>query len=333
MRKPRIKIAPSEGEAFYHCTSRTVNGERLFDDVAKEILRRQIWRVADYCGVSIVTYAILTNHFHVLVNVPPLQPVSDAELLRRYRVLHPIPTPRQPTESDVIEAQLRTNSPEAVRWREQQLAGMGDVSQFMKRLKERFSTWFNKSHQRFGTLWAERFKSTLVEFGPDALQTVAAYIDLNSVRAGLATDPKEYRFCGYAEAVAGNEAARAGLSRVVGGRTWEDAQAQYRTVLFGTGSAVCEGAASLPQAEFQRVLEQGGTLPLSAVLRCRLRYFSDGAILGSRAFVQSHLARLGRRATPAGTALPRPLPPWTDWGDLVTLRRVRQRTLQWAPVG
>jgi putative transposase len=333
VRQPRIKTAPSEGEAFYHCTSQTVNGERLFDDVSKEVLRRQLWQVADYCGVSIVTYAILENHFHVVVNVPLLQPVSDAELLRRYRVLHPVPTPRQPADCDVIEAELRRNGREAVQWREQQLAGMGDVSQFMKRLKERFSAWFNKSHQRFGTLWAERFKSTLVEFGADALQSVAAYVDLNSVRAGLVADPKEYRFSGYAEAVAGNEAARAGLSRVVGALTWEDTQAQYRAVLFGTGSGVREGAASISRSEFQRVLEQGGKLPLYAVLRCRVRYFSDGAILGSRAFVQTHLAKLGSPAKGGQTVMPRPLPPWTEWGDLVTLRGVRQRSLEWAQAG
>ncbi|MEM1223393.1 MAG: hypothetical protein AAGH40_11570 [Verrucomicrobiota bacterium] len=33
---------------------------------------------------------------------------------------------------------------------------------------------------------------------------MAAYIDLNPVRAGLVKDPKDYRYCGYAEAVAGN---------------------------------------------------------------------------------------------------------------------------------
>ena len=43
MRQPRIKVAAEEGEAVYHCMSRTVNGERLFNDVAKEVLRRQCW--------------------------------------------------------------------------------------------------------------------------------------------------------------------------------------------------------------------------------------------------------------------------------------------------
>ena len=72
----------------------------------------------------------------------------------------------------------------------------------MKTVKQRFSIWFSKSHQRYGTLWADRFKSVLVEGSGNPLQTMAAYIDLNPVRAGIVDDPKDYRFCGYAEAVA-----------------------------------------------------------------------------------------------------------------------------------
>jgi hypothetical protein len=55
MRRARIKVTAATGEAVYHCVTRTVNGERLFDDPAKEILRRQLWQVADYCGVQIIT--------------------------------------------------------------------------------------------------------------------------------------------------------------------------------------------------------------------------------------------------------------------------------------
>ena len=83
------------GDATYHCMSKTVNGERLFDEVAKEILRKQLWLVAEFCGVEVITYAILSNHFHVLVRVPQRTPISDAELLRRYKLLHPKPTKYQ----------------------------------------------------------------------------------------------------------------------------------------------------------------------------------------------------------------------------------------------
>src|SRR5450432_3072352 len=152
MRQRRIKIDATECAAVYHCISRTVNREWLFDHRAREILRRQFWLVADYCGVEVMTYAILSNHFHVLVLVPARVPVDDQELLRRYHVLYPRPTRYQTTNLRVIREQLPYDGPEAVAWRRQQLARMGDISAYMKLVKERFSIWFNNSHRRIGTL-------------------------------------------------------------------------------------------------------------------------------------------------------------------------------------
>ena len=323
MRQARIKIAATHASAAYHCMSRSVNGERLFDKVAKEVLRKQLWQVAEYCGVQVITYTILSNHFHVLVRVPQREKIPDAELLRRYAILYPRPTRYQMARLEVIRAELRDNGPAAIAWRQRQLALMGDLSQFMKLLKQRFSIWFNKTHDRFGPLWAERFKSVLVESKDRLLQTMAGYIDLNAVRAGLTRDPKDYRFCGYAEAVAGNTTAQLGLRLVVGGATWAATQAHYREMIFGTGAAPRAGAAAISIEAFQRVAQSGGQLPLAAVLRCRLRYFTDGAVLGTRAFVAEHLAAQQKRLGRTNRALPRPLPPWTGWADLATLRAVR----------
>jgi hypothetical protein len=202
---------------------------------------------------------------------------------------------------------------------------MGDVSQFMKLLKQRFSIWFNKTYRRFGTLWAERFKSTLVESQDRILQTMAAYIDLNAVRAGLTRDPKDYRFCGYAEATAGNPRAQLGLRSIVSGSEWPEAQARYREMIFGTGAEPRENAAVISTADLQRVIEARGNLSLAVVLRCRLRYFSDGAVLGSRAFVALQLAAYREKIGPLVRSAPRPLPPCTDWGDMATLRSLRWR--------
>jgi hypothetical protein len=90
---------------------------------------------------------------------------------------------------------------------------MGDVSHYMKSLKQRFTQWFNRTRQsrRKGTLWEERFKSVLVEGTVEALSTVAAYIDLNPVRAAIVSDPKDYRWSGYGAAVGGSQRACEGL--------------------------------------------------------------------------------------------------------------------------
>ena len=327
MRQARIKVDPEVDQAMYHCMTRVVNKERLFDDTAREILRRQLWLVAEYCGVEVLTYAILSNHFHVLTRVPRRETLSDTDLLRRYRLLYPKPTRYQAARLSVIQSQLATNGPEAVAWRRRQLCLMGDVSQYMKLLKQRFSIWFNKSHGRIGTLWCERFKSVLVEPKGAALLVMAAYIDLNLVRAGLAADPKDGRFCGYAEAVAGSEQARRGIVTVTGSLAWSEAQSAYRQLLFGTGTETRESKEAISLEDFPRVMREGGKLPLTDVLRCRIRYFSDGAVLGSQAFVATHLARYRHRTGRREHTPPHLLPSFTDWGDLTTLRGLRRNPI------
>lgn len=326
VRQARIKISADEAPAVYHCVTRTVNGEMLFDDMAKEILRKQLWQVADFCGVEIITYTILANHFHVQVRVPQREPVTDVELLRRFQILYPQPTSHQAARLNVIRVELARNGPEAAVWRKRQLALMNDVSQFMKLVKQRFSIWFNKAHRRFGTLWAERFKSVLVESQDRILQTLGAYIDLNAVRAGIISDPKDYRFCGYAEAVAGNSRAQRGIQGIIGG-DWAEAQCAYREIIFGTGAGAREGAGIINPVDLRHVVEAGGRLPLASMLRCRLRYFSDGAVLGSRAFVALQLAKHQSRMTTGSQRKPQPLPGCADWGDLATMRRLKRVAL------
>jgi putative transposase len=323
VRQSRIKVDPREEVSCYHCVTRTVNGEFLFDDSAREVLRRMIWRIADFCGVEILTYAVLSNHFHVLVRVPLKVSISDEELLRRYKVLYTEATPYQTAHLNVVRSRLAENDHWAEAWRSRQLALMGDVSQFMKLLKQRFSIWFNRRHGRFGTLWAERFRSVLLEGKQSVLETVAAYIDLNPVRAGLVADPLDYRFCGYAEAVAGSEAAQFGIQSIYGAAEWGRVHDRYRMRLFASGSVEREGMAGIRPLDFARVVAEKGKVPLATVMMCRIRYFTHGAVLGGRAFVQAHLEKSRLNSGSYRTRSVVSLPPITDWGDLVSMVAVR----------
>ena len=71
----RIKIGGQI--AIYHCVSRTVAGERLFGDVEKEQLRTMIWAQAQFCGLEVLSYCVMSNHFHVLVKVPASIEIDD----------------------------------------------------------------------------------------------------------------------------------------------------------------------------------------------------------------------------------------------------------------
>ncbi len=227
----------------------------------------------------------------------------------------------------------------------QLLARMHDLSEFMKTLKQRFSIWYNRNHDnRLGTLWMDRFKSVLVEGKGNPLQTMAAYIDLNPVRAGLVEDPKDYRWCGYAEAVAGNLKAQRGLEVVWAtyasgelrdagsgmrdardGARLKSALAAHRSLIFGKGASpwTC-GGKRIDRDMAERVLnEEKGELPMSVVLRCRVRYFTDGAVLGSAEFVRNYAAewQAGRGRRHSVDANPAKGAPWGDVAVVNAMRR------------
>ncbi|MFP4204078.1 MAG: transposase [Opitutales bacterium] len=305
--------------------SRIAGGERLLGDVEKEVFRNLMWRVTDFSGVRLLTYCVMSNHFHVLVDVPESSPVSDAELLRRYSVLYQNPSEYTTLSPSALKLLLERDDEEAERTRARLLARMGDLSEFMKTLKQRFSIWYNKNHDRYGTLWAERFKSVLVEGKGNALQTMAAYIDLNPVRAGLVSDPKDYRFCGYAEASAGRPLAQKGLAMVWAdhlGRGEENPNAAVRAhgeLIAGKGGA--DGDAVSVRTATARAMADGESFADRAdALRCRVRYFTDGVVLGSAVFVAKFSAHLGRgRKRPPTTYAMR----GAEWGDLNVGRRLR----------
>ncbi len=233
---------------MYHCTTPTVNGAFLFDPVSRERLLKQLWQVADFSGVEVLTYCVMSNHFHVLFRVPDREVVvvSDRELLRRYAVLYPEPTQYQTMTIRNLKAVLKRGGREAVMWRRRLLARMHDVSEFMKTLKQRYTIWYNQNHDRYGTLWSERFKSTVVEGKEAALRITAAYIDLNPVRAGIVEDPKDYRWSGYGEAVGGDSEAREGICEAIRGSyggplKWREASREYRKLLYCTGALESAG--------------------------------------------------------------------------------------------
>lgn len=230
-RMRRLKALPGKSATYFHLMSRLCQGVPFFDDTEKEALLLVLRRLARFCGLDLLTFCIMGNHFHALVRVPDRQkwlkqfggPSGEARLLSHLRTLY------SKAFVELLQAQL-------TRWRqdgredlaEACLSGIKarfcDISVFGKELKARFARWYNKRHNRRGALWMGRFHSVLVEGGSpadktdsrDALKVMAAYIDLNPVRAGLVEFAEAYRWCGWSAALTGNKEAIEGLCEVVG---------------------------------------------------------------------------------------------------------------------
>jgi hypothetical protein len=215
--------------------------------------------------------------------------------------------PRHP-ETLGLREELELKGQLSPRSRQRLRARMGDISVYMKELKQGFSRGYNARHQRYGTLWAERFRSVVVEDQPRAVRTVAGYIDLNPVRAGVVSDPKDYRWCGYAEAVAGGVEARAGIGSFHGDQDWEQVAAAYRrALLLGAGTAGRSGKVVLEREQILRQLARGTRLSLGQVLRLRVRYFRDGVVLGSADYVNAVFGRYRQRMGAGRKSGARPL--------------------------
>ena len=175
---------------IYHCISRVVDRRFVFGEKECGAFRMYMRMYENFSGCRILSYCLMSNHFHLLLEVPPMAEggLSDEALLQRLSALY----------SEAFVAGVTAELAEARKSAVASGCGgdtrvaeiharftyrMHDLSEFMKGLLIRFTRWFNRTHSRTGTLWEERFKSVIVESGV-AARTMAAYIDLNPVRAG-----------------------------------------------------------------------------------------------------------------------------------------------------
>jgi putative transposase len=265
----RTRLVVPEQDSIFHIGSRLAGELRLLGEEEKSMFRRQLELVAGYCGLEVLNYSILDNHFHLLVEVPRMaarDSLANELLIGKIGILHEeLSTLLASALTDdtlaaagtaldhfgaaFLRAGVGLASPQesarawALRELERHRGLMCCLESFVRILKQRFSIWFNGTHDRFGTLWADRFRSLLVESTPEAVQAVSAYMDLNAVRRGLVEDPADYAFCAAGEARLREGMGRRGVSRVVSlgksgdaAASWEELAERHRSLLWGDSS-------------------------------------------------------------------------------------------------
>ena len=273
-------------------------------DTEKDRAMTLLGKVAGFCGVEVLTFAIMTTHLHIELLVPEREEVDDDELVRRIGCLYGKLKARR-IGKELKGLRQGGYKASAEKLKAQYTYRMYDLSEFMKTLMQRLTMSYNCRHDRKGPLWEDRFKSVLLEGKQAILTTVAAYIDLNPVRAGIVCDPKNYRFSGYGSAMGGKAWARAGMKRIVRAMhqpagTWEQAQEAYRKLLFMVGEECGvdeEGKPTRPglkKEQVMEVLQTGGKVEKTELLQCRVRYLTDTLVLGSRIFVEEIVSRRRR---------------------------------------
>ena len=310
----RMRRMLAQGEGHYHVISRIAGQQFLMDAGEKDVLMRLMFSAAVFSGVEILTFALMDNHFHILVKVPKAHEVDDAELVEKMRVLYgDAKTDRILHDWETWEKRgfaFKSDDAKAALRRR-----MFDLSQFCKTVKETYTMSYNLRHAHTGTIWGSRFKSILLSPDYPTLMTVGAYIDLNPVRASIVKEPGDYRWSGYGTALRGNALCRKGLCAMVAAAyikrevSFEIALNAYESALEGfieepskEASAQDEVAqeqqkASPKHREFvlekvETEIAEGAKLSLFEMLRCKVRYFSQGLVIGPASFVQSFVSML-----------------------------------------
>jgi REP element-mobilizing transposase RayT len=323
MRIPRSILRQADRAQVFHVISRVVDRRFIFTEKEKGVFLQMLRQQEGFSGVEVLAYCVMDNHFHLLLGVPARPAELSREEIRR-RMGYLYSRSRMAEFDGVIEERSAAGNEEFVsEFYGRMGARMYDLSVFVKELKLRFSKWYNREQERKGTLWEERFRCVLVEGGGNATIRTAAYIELNGVRAGLAENPQQYRWCSYAEAMKGGKKARQGIIRIVsggsGGIRWREAAEQYRSCLASrshhgrqrSGPARVDGKEEQSTGRIQPPLQ-------------RVRYFTEGLVIGSREFLEEFLEKVRYSINPqrkrAGYAMR-----GADWDGLMVYRNVRGR--------
>ncbi|MCC5838535.1 MAG: hypothetical protein JJT96_00310 [Opitutales bacterium] len=282
------------------------------DEEAMEAMRYIMRSQAAFAGMEVLTYCFMANHFHIFVRLDPKETehLDDAGLVARFRALYGgTRCASLGLDADDLEVILKNDGESAEGIRRRLKARMGDVSVFMREVKTRFTLWYNGERGTVGTFWAERFRSVIVEADTEAQRMVAAYIDLNPVRAGLVEDAGDYGFSGFGEACAGGSAARRGIARIEGRKTWSTKwHERYRARLcsrMGPGMRPPRRDDQRHSGKAKGEDRQGAVVSERSRLLSKIRAFSEGWVVGSVAWVERCCAangwlgfRRGRKAKP-----------------------------------
>ncbi|MEN1728085.1 MAG: hypothetical protein AAGJ52_06560 [Pseudomonadota bacterium] len=194
MTSPRAQIAPPGEFGCYHVVSRCVRraflcGTDRFSgrnfDHRRQWIEDRIHFLAESFAVSIYSYAVMSNHTHIVLSVDPNAALSWSDDVVVDRWLHVFPGAMSQAGSDQQRDWIRQGylgTPERIQQIRERL---GSLSWFMRALNEPIARLANQEDGCTGRFWEGRFKcQALLE--PQAVVSAMAYVDLNPARAKMA---------------------------------------------------------------------------------------------------------------------------------------------------
>lgn len=209
MTYPRKSLISIKETPYYHCAARCVRRAWLwgYDEyAAKDYSHRKAWvidrlrELSSIFAIDICAYAVMSNHYHVVLHVdtPRAKGWSEEAVVCRWQKLFGVPSLVERYLNADVLGLAEQEAAQAIinRWRSRLM----DVSWFMRCLNEPLARRANAEDEVTGRFWEGRFKSQAL-LDEAGLLTAMAYVDLNPIRAGIATTPEESEFTSVYERV------------------------------------------------------------------------------------------------------------------------------------
>ncbi|HLP45836.1 MAG TPA: transposase [Candidatus Kapabacteria bacterium] len=291
----------------FHIISRLADSNARFNIEEKEYFLSLMEKLSSGFFIQIHAFCIMGNHFHILATGMELeaQNASKDDLIRKYKLIYgknaEPPQGSYQSNGDIV--------PDADGGIERLRNRLGSVSRFVQELKQSFSRWYNKKHDRKGYLWGNRFKGVIIDQG-EAQLICSSYIDLNPVRAGIAQRPEDYRWNSLGFRLRSPVRAGKFLYPISTVNVLEELNKEkgfvrlpkvptvkvkmtvdlsdiewYRQFVYLSGGIEHEGKASLAEKVIDQVLNCHGELKIKDRLGYRLKNLSEGIVIGSYSMI------------------------------------------------
>lgn len=198
-RKAQISVTETP---YYHCVSRCVRraflcGQDAYTGTSYEHRRKwvedRIHFLSEIFAIDVCAYAVMSNHTHLVlhIDVEEARSWSTMDILLRWHRLHHGTLLSQSycneqARQQLSEAEVLAVEETAAIWR----GRLMDISWFMRSLNEFIAREANKEDDCTGRFWEGRFKSQAL-LDETALAACMAYVDLNPIRANMASTPEK----------------------------------------------------------------------------------------------------------------------------------------------
>jgi REP element-mobilizing transposase RayT len=193
---------------YYHVVARCVRRAWLwgYDEYAGEdYSHRKAWvlerlaQLSSIFAIDICAYAIMSNHYHLVVHVDRgvAASLTPQEVVERWTVLFSRPRIIERWEQGIALAAERELAERLIElWRNR----LCDISWYMRCLNEHLARRANAEDNCTGRFWEGRFKSQAL-LDEAGLLTAMVYVDLNPIRARIAATPQESEFTSIYERI------------------------------------------------------------------------------------------------------------------------------------